>query len=257
MAAAVLHSFGARLAAGDDRRRLRLALAGHPQRDLREWPLHGDRQRREHSLNLTGDAYPGPPLVTLTGGAWSGGKYVVDPAQPITLTTSTFATYGTHAEDAIAVGVDNLGSTELIRSANPGANSVTFTIPPNTLVAGQEYEAGAYYAAGVDVHPVAAFPGSLNAAIYSGGSTLIIKAQTPIFPMTVNANIGPTVSNATANIQYRPQDVGTTAASTRSSSRLHERSSTPRRWKRARCWRPGPRGCRERRGGAVRARAVE
>ena len=32
-------------------------------------------------LNLTGNAYPGPPLVTLTGGAWSGGKYVVDPAQ--------------------------------------------------------------------------------------------------------------------------------------------------------------------------------
>ena len=34
----------------------------------------------------------------------------------------------------------------------------------------------------------------------------------PVFPMTVTANITPTVANAAAQIQYRPQDVGTSGS---------------------------------------------
>jgi hypothetical protein len=105
-----------------------------------------------------------------------------------------------------------VGNTELLHSAAPGTNSITFTIPANTLVAGREYGGGAYYAAGVDVHPVAELPASLNAAVYSASTTLIIRAEAPVFPMTVISNIGPTVSSASANIQFRPQDVGTTGS---------------------------------------------
>ena len=30
-------------------------------------------------LNLTDDAYPNVPILTLGGGTWSGGKYVINP----------------------------------------------------------------------------------------------------------------------------------------------------------------------------------
>ncbi|MDH5264955.1 MAG: hypothetical protein OEX21_09425, partial [Betaproteobacteria bacterium] len=43
-------------------------------------------------------------------------------------------------------------------------------------------------------------------------TTLPTIPPPPVFPMTVDANIGPTVSSATANIQYRPQDVGSTGS---------------------------------------------
>jgi hypothetical protein len=38
------------------------------------------------------------------------------------------------------------------------------------------------------------------------------SAPTPVFPMTVTTNITPTVSSATANIQFRPQDLGTSGS---------------------------------------------
>ena len=43
---------------------------------------------------------------------------------------------------------------------------------------------------------------------YTGGFSAEIGAPAPIFPMTVNSNIGPVTSSATANIQFRAQDVG-------------------------------------------------
>ena len=42
--------------------------------------------------------------------------------------------------------------------------------------------------------------------------TLPATRRAPIFEMTVTSSITPTVSSATANIQYRPQDVGTTGS---------------------------------------------
>ena len=44
---------------------------------------------------------------------------------------------------------------------------------------------------------------------FPGTFTSNPAAVPPIFPMTVTANIGPVVSNASAVIQYRPQDLGT------------------------------------------------
>ncbi len=50
--------------------------------------------------------------------------------------------------------------------------------------------------------------GSFTASI----TPLATGTPPPVFPMTVTADIGPTVSSASANIQYRPQDVGSTGS---------------------------------------------
>src|SRR5262249_37335358 len=48
---------------------------------------------------------------------------------------------------------------------------------------------------------------------YTAFTGIPVKAQaTPVFPMTVTSNIGPVTSNASAQIQYLPQDVGTTGS---------------------------------------------
>ena len=178
-------------------------------------------------LSLVGDAYPNVPSMTLSGGSWANGKYVVDPAQPITITTNVFTAYGTNSNDRIMLGALIPGLTLPFQqvapydcswiqvchdaSGSPGSNTASFTIPANTLVAGQEYPAFAIFSRVVDRYNPA-LTGTKNFAGYSLSTKVILKAQAPIFPMTVNASIGATVSNATASIQPRPQDVGTTAS---------------------------------------------
>jgi hypothetical protein len=43
------------------------------------------------ALNLTGDAYPNNPVLTLSGGVWSNGKYVLDVRQSLVITTNAFS----------------------------------------------------------------------------------------------------------------------------------------------------------------------
>jgi hypothetical protein len=180
-------------------------------------------------LSLTGDAYPNPPMLTLTGGSWANGKYVVDPAQPVTITTNAFTAYGGKSDDKIFLGVLLPGFTLPFQEVGPWdcswitpvgvcqyagstpAKSVTYTIPANTLVAGQEYFGAAGFTKVVDRNGTA-LPGVTTVAGYSVHTSFTIKAQAPPFPMTTNVSIGSTVSNATANIQFRPQDVGTTGS---------------------------------------------
>src|SRR5262249_18435152 len=92
----------------------------------------------------------------------------------------------------------------------PTTNSASLTIPANTFIAGQEYLAVVVFQAIVDKHPVAGLPGSTNVAYYEIRTAFTIKAQTPIFPLNVTANIGATVSNAGGTMNFRPQDVGST-----------------------------------------------
>jgi hypothetical protein len=167
-------------------------------------------------------------MVTLTGGSWANGKYVIDPAQPVTITTNTFTAYGGKADDRIFVGALRPGFTLPFQEIAPWscswiapigvsqsagavpAKTASFTIPANTFVAGQEYMGIASFTKVVDRNGTQ--PGITTVAAYAIETHFTIKAQAPVFPMTVNANIGPTVSNATANIQFRPQDVGSTGS---------------------------------------------
>ena len=178
-------------------------------------------------LQLAGDAYPEIPVMTLQGGSWAGGKYVFDPARPLVITTNVFTGYGTHADDGICIGAFVPGFTTPFQevapygchwlqarqfaSSVPGMKTLTYTVPANTFTAGQESLVGAFFIAVVDRRPVAALPGSENVAYYARSTVAAIKAQAPIFPLTVNANIGPTVSNATATFVPRPQDAGKNA----------------------------------------------
>ena len=94
------------------------------------------------SLDLTGDAYSNDPVLTLSGGVWSGGVYVIDPSQALTITTNAFSGYGTHADDLIRVGVEGIGIASQFHSIVPGTDFLTFTVPAFSLVSGQEYSAG-------------------------------------------------------------------------------------------------------------------
>jgi hypothetical protein len=178
-------------------------------------------------LTLTGDAYPNAPIMSFSGnGAWANGQYVVDPAQAITITTNAFTGYGTHVDDGICilalvpgytlpftyVGPFGCGWAQARQFASqaPGVKTLSYTIPANTLVSGQSYGVQTFFSSVVDTHPVAGLPGSTNAAFYYVRTKATIKAQTPLFPLTVTSNITPTVANATATFQPRPQDVGTT-----------------------------------------------
>jgi hypothetical protein len=40
------------------------------------------------ALTLSGNQYPAPAVLTLTGGEWRNGEYVIDPRQALTVTTS-------------------------------------------------------------------------------------------------------------------------------------------------------------------------
>jgi hypothetical protein len=166
-------------------------------------------------LNISPDSYPTPPVLTLTGGTWSEGRYVVDPKQPLTISTGTFAEFGSGADGVIHLffGRDgrNLGDAWVYRSSG-GTNSAFVTIPANTLIDGAEYYLVGYFETVVDINATAIAPTPARAGFQTQTFVRVVGQNSQVFPMTVNSNIGAVTSNATAQIQPRPQDVGTTAS---------------------------------------------
>jgi hypothetical protein len=181
------------------------------------------------TLRLTGDQYPNAPLLTLSGGAWIGGKYVIDTDKPLTITTNEFTAYGTHVDDQICMGLiggqftlpweeiapfgcSNFGNIPLAsRSArtSPGTKTATLTIPANTLRDGVEYVAVVGFTAVVDDQPNGALPASRNVAVYEQSTLVQVLARAPVFGLTNTVTSTPTTIGATSNLQFRPQDVGT------------------------------------------------
>lgn len=88
------------------------------------------------SLDLSGNVYPNVPIATLTGGAWVNGRYVINATNALTITTSAFADYAKNVDGRIILYA---GSPPLIsyHSSAPSSNSLTLTVPPNTLPSGQ------------------------------------------------------------------------------------------------------------------------
>jgi hypothetical protein len=114
-------------------------------------------QGNSYSLDLDGPAntdafFPGfIPTLTMSGGSWSGGKYVIDVTQALTITTNSFAALHTTGVGAfINIDVEDVGQ-ELLFSriaptsfaseieSNTGITTATFTIAANTLTSGQDY----------------------------------------------------------------------------------------------------------------------
>ncbi|NJD87773.1 MAG: hypothetical protein FIB05_07150, partial [Betaproteobacteria bacterium] len=158
-------------------------------------------------LQVAGDLYPNPPLLTLSGGTWSGGKYVFDPGRPLTITTNAFADY------ARFKGVIFLGGSQQFAVNNP-ANSMSVTIPAGTYAAGQEISLNAQFTSFTHEN-LTALPGIYAAATYAARTRVRLVAQPqspPVFEMTVRTNITPAAASASADIQFRPQDVGTSGS---------------------------------------------
>lgn len=137
------------------------------------------------SLNLTGNfpSTPNKPIVTLSGGAWSNGQYVLDVSQPLTITTNAFTEYGTHVMDAMGAwsGLSGIGqaSSEIPGTNLPvvaGTNFLQYTVPAFSFVSGQTYHGGAQFAAIVDVNSVAGLPDSFNFAYLTKETQFLIAA---------------------------------------------------------------------------------
>lgn len=91
------------------------------------------------------------PTFSLTGGTWSGGVYLVDPTQQVTITTNAFTGFSSNLDGHIGFYIFNNGPAGAVYeedrfySDDNGANNfISYTINPNTLVSGQTYtvEAG-------------------------------------------------------------------------------------------------------------------
>ena len=167
-----------------------------------------------YPFSLAGNFYFNAPVFTLAGGTWIEGKYVVDPGQPFSVATNTFTGYGSGTDASVHVFLGreaaNVFDYWALRSSSPAASSASLTIPAGTMVAGNEYYLAANFRTHIDVTT-----GPVNRYAYYGTITnLTVKAERSqqAFPLTVSSNITPTVANATANFQPRPQDAGTTAS---------------------------------------------
>jgi hypothetical protein len=119
------------------------------------------------SLNLTGNVYPNIPLATLTGGVWSNGVYLMDAGNALTITTVAFTGYGSNIDGRIFIYpsyLPNDGLPVSYHSSAPASNSLTFTVPPNTLASGQINTMFIGFDAIVSTN--AALAGSYNVAYY-------------------------------------------------------------------------------------------
>jgi hypothetical protein len=177
------------------------------------------------ALNLAGEAYPNPPVLGLSGGAWIDGMYVVNPSRTLNIVTNAFDSYGAHRDGRINlyVGADGKNLAVIVQnhSSSPSSNRASITIPPGTLVDGGQYYAGASFAAVVDIN-ANGVPGAQNVAEYRAITNAMIRADAsftggtptipPVFPMTVTSNITATTASATASIQARSEDVGASAS---------------------------------------------
>jgi hypothetical protein len=139
------------------------------------------------SLNLQNPTNGGNtvPLFTVTGGAWSGGNYVVNANQALTITSNTFTNFsnmtGNVLDSAIEFGVyDNNGnplsgsSMFYFYSDNHAASNVmSYTINANTLTSGMNYTV---FGANLLVVDKNALNSSLNLAYFESSTIFTVSA---------------------------------------------------------------------------------
>lgn len=122
-------------------------------------------------LNLSGNLYAAqPPRLTVAGGTWiAPGVCLVEPTDCV-LTTSIFAEFGTHAEDAIVLGVLDsdyfvVDQAFQLASADPSHSSVSLTVPGASLVRGRDYLVYAQFSSLPTIYR--GLPGYSDALAYS------------------------------------------------------------------------------------------
>jgi hypothetical protein len=122
------------------------------------------------------------PMFTLTGGEWVNGKYAIDISQPLTITSSHFYGFsaGAGVDAVIQFQVQGPGVSHeefYFRSDNPSApDSVSFTIPANTLPSGAEFEVNATFVLMSHKSEGDFNPGSIAAAFFAASTSMTISA---------------------------------------------------------------------------------
>ena len=159
-------------------------------------------------LVLTGDAYPNTPQLTLSGGTWVNGKYAMDAANALTVTTNAFTGYNSNIDGHISLDVDDLG-IELFKSSSPATNFATYTVPSNTLSPNQVTEVWVGFDAIVSKSN--ALSGAYCAAFFSKSVELEVhflpkiisqsSSQVLLPNSSVNLQVSATGSPATASGQ--------------------------------------------------------
>ena len=159
-------------------------------------------------LGLTGSTYPNAPIATLTGGAWSNGQYFIEPSNALAITTSIFTGYGANVDGYISIRYGS-GSVSVFHSSAPQSNSLTYTVPANTLAVGQTNTMSIVFFAIVNTN--ADLAGSRDIAYYKADTTFQVVAQAPSPPsvqvVQVYKNIAYVQTNATTAI-VDPTPVG-------------------------------------------------
>ena len=125
------------------------------------------------SLNLHGDLYPNIPFISLSGGHWANGEYVIAANQALTITSNSFS------DNADSVGVLSVGGLFQdiqLGSNTPGANIISYTIAANTLQAGNLYNGNMSFLNLVDIANIPNHSGVLAAAHYTSDTSFSILA---------------------------------------------------------------------------------
>jgi hypothetical protein len=137
-------------------------------------------------LILTGNAYPNTPQITLSGGAWINGKYAMDAANALIVTTNAFTTYGSHVDAVIDLWVNDDG-VEAFRNSGETANFATYTVPANTLPTDWTTEVGAVFVSVVSKSM--AIPGAYAAAFYEKSVELEVHILPKIIAQTSSQTV--------------------------------------------------------------------
>lgn len=178
-------------------------------------------------LNLTGDAYPNTPQLTLTGGSWVNGKYALDSSSPLTVTTNVFTGYGSNVDGYIALGVNDQ-EIEHFHSSSPSTNFATLSIPANTLPTNEVTRVGADFSAIVDnsnalsgALAVASYSKSVDLEIHilpkiaSQSSSQVLGAGASV-TLQVTATGSPAIGSGQLDYQWKKNGVNMTGQTTAS-----------------------------------------
>lgn len=154
------------------------------------------------SLTLAPERYSNAPKFTLTGGEWIRGQYHIAADQELTITTNTFNIYGDTVESALWFDFEPLGEEVLnFASENPNGDSVSVTVPANSMRAGYRYELESGFFALTDTDSSTNYPEALVFAGYEVSTSMEIIA-TPIPPqISAPTSITPTAGGVTVSFE--------------------------------------------------------
>lgn len=133
------------------------------------------------TLGPPASGFPAPHF-TLWGGLWSGGKYVIDINDTLTITSNAFTGFHQNADGAIVLGIEGPGGAladeSRFYSDDAGApNTISYTVPAGTLTSGDDYSVRGMFAAVLSKSAgLPGLPDSLNLGYFSVSTALTVSA---------------------------------------------------------------------------------